>query len=65
MGDSWGENRKKSLSFDQLLENTRLEVFVQPIFQRTTERFPAGGMGSFCGTMNQRGFSGLGFRKRE
>jgi hypothetical protein len=47
MGDSWGENRKKSLSFDQLLENTRLEVFVQPIFQRTTERFPAGGMGSF------------------
>jgi hypothetical protein len=43
----WGENRYKSLSFDQLLENTRLEVFVQPIFRLTPGRFPAGRMGPF------------------
>lgn len=51
-----------ALKFDQHLENTRVEAFVQPIFQAEAWGFLAGGSGSFCATMEQRGFLGLGFK---
>ncbi len=50
-----------ALKFDQHLENTRAEAFVQPIFRAAPRCFLAGGSGSFCATMIERGFLGQGF----